>query len=333
MNINEIQQQLFQVIKTKLPAEASMADEIGKILNISSDSAYRRMRGEKLISFEELYLLCTTYRISLDQLMNIQTGGFLFQGNIVNPKTFGFDQYLTNMMHTMAYFNSFSKKEIYYSCKDMPIFHHFHFRDVAAFKWFFWLRTYMQFPEFARKKFRFADYPDSLFELDQRVLGLYNQLPTTEIWNIESMSIFFRQIEFYRDGQVFESDEDALRLYEALEDTWDHLEAQATLGYKFNHNDPEKKRLGEYKMYFNEVLLGDNSLLVVTDVTKASFLTHTTFNYLMTRDVAFTENMHAQLQNQMKRSTLISAVSEKERSRFFRIIRERIAKRKEALSV
>jgi hypothetical protein len=332
MNINEIQQQLFQIIKTKMPAEASVAEEVGKLLNISSDSAYRRMRGEKQISFEELYLLCSTYRISLDQLMQIKTGGFLFHGNIVNAKTYGFDQYLTNMMHTMAYFNSFNKKEIYYSCKDMPIFHHFHFRDVAAFKWFFWLKTYMQFPDFAKRKFKFSDYPDDLFELDQKVLNLYNQLPTIEIWNIESMSIFFRQIEFYRDGQVFESDEDALRLYEALEKTWDHLEAQATLGYKFRHNDPEKKRLGEYKMFFNEVLLGDNSLLVITDGTKASFLTHTTFNYIMTRDVAFTENMYAQLQNQMKRSTLISAVSEKERSRFFRIIRERIAKRKEALN-
>ena len=332
MNINEIQQQLFQIIKARLTADASMADEIAKVLNVSSDSAYRRMRGEKLISFEELYLLCTTYRISLDQLMNIQTGGFVFQGNIVNPKTFGFDQYLTNMMHTLAYFNSFNSKELYYSCKDMPIFHHFHFRDVAAFKWFFWLKTYMQFPEFARKKFKFSDYPDDLFELDQKVLGLYNQLPTVEIWNIESMSIFFRQVEFYRDGQVFESEEDILRLYEALENTWNHLEAQATLGYKFRHNDPEKKKLGEYKMYFNEVLLGDNSLLAITDETKASILTHTTFNYIMTRDVAFTENMYAQLQNQMRRSTLISAVSEKERGRFFRIIRERIAKRKEALN-
>jgi hypothetical protein len=105
------------------------------------------------------------------------------------------------------------------------------------------------------------------------------------------------------------------------------------LGYKFHHSDPQRKRLGEYKMYFNEVLLGDNSLLVITDGSKSSFLTHTTFNYIMTRDVAFTENMYAHFQNQMKRSTLISAVSEKERSRFFRIIRDRIAKRKESLNV
>lgn len=333
MNIKEIQQQIFEQIRSKVPANTSAADEVAKLLNLSSDSAYRRMRGEKQITFEELCKLCNTYRISLDQLINIHSGSFIFQGNIVNPKTFGFDQYLTNILHTLTYFNSFRSKEIYYSCKDMPIFHHFHFRDIAAFKWFFWLKTYMQFPEFSRKKFNFDDYPDALFALDQKVLDLYNLLPCYEIWNIESMSIFFRQVEFYRDGGVFESDEDVFRLYEALGKTWDHLEAQAAQGYKFRHNDREKKPLAEFKMYFNEVLLGDNSLLAVTDGSKTSVMTHTTFNFMMTRDVTFTENAYVQFQNQMKRSTLISDVSEKERGRFFRIIRDRIEKRKEALSI
>ena len=333
MNISDIQQQLFQQIKSKLPSGTSVADEVAKLLNISSDSVYRRMRGEKQISLEELGLLCHTYRISLDQLMNIPTGAYMFQGNLVNPKTFGFEQYLTSVMHNLVYFNSFKSKEIYYSCKDMPLFHHFHFRDVAAFKWFFWLKTYMQFPGFAKKKFSFNAYPDSLFELDQKVLDLYNQLPCYEIWNIESMSIFFRQVEFYHDGGVFESEEDIFRLYDALEKTWDHLEAQAARGYKFRHNDPEKKPLAEYRMYFNEVLLGDNSLLATTDGSKTAILTHTTFNFMMTRDVTFTENVYVHFQNQMKRSTLISEVSEKERGHFFRIIRDRIEKRKEALNV
>ncbi len=333
MNINEIQKQLFQFIKTKLPADASVADEVAKLLNISSDSAYRRIRVEKQITFEELYVLANHFKISIDQLMGISTGGILFQGNFVNEKTYGFDQYLTGMLHTMAYFNSFKNKELYQSCKDMPLFHHFYVREVAAFKWFFWLKTYLQFPGFGKRKFKFSDYPDDLFNLDQQVLGMYNQLASREIWNIESMSIFFRQIEFYRDGNVFESDEDVLKLYEALEKIWDHLEKQAAFGYKFKIDDPEQKPLGEYKMYFNEVLLGDNSLLAVTDNVKLAIITHTTFNFMTTRDVGFTENMYNHMQTQMKRSTLISEVSEKERSRFFRIIRDRIEKRKEALAV
>jgi hypothetical protein len=333
MPTEEIQQQLFAEVKRKIGENGSPADEIAKLLEISSDSAYRRIRGEKTISLDELYKLCSHYKISLDQLMNIQTGSFMFQGRFVDSKTFTFQEYLTGMMHNMAYFNSFKEKEIYYSCKDMPIFHHFHQKEFAAFKRFFWLKTYIQSPEFVNKKFKLSDYPNEIFEVEQKVLNLYNQMPSIEIWNIESMSIIFRQIEFYRDGNVFESDNDILLLYEAVEKTWDHLEKQAAKGYKFKYDDPDQKPLGEFKMYFNEVLLGDNSILIILDGVKMSTITHSTFNYMMTRDLTFTENMYNHFHNQMKRSTLISEVSEKERSRFFRIIRERIQKRKAALEV
>ena len=333
MSINEIQQQLFQLVKAKLPADASVVDEVAKLLNISSDSAYRRIRSEKQITFEELHTLTINFKISLDELMNIPFGGTLFQCNYINPTTYRFDQYLAGVLHHLAYFNSFKKKELYYSCKDMPFFDHFHFREVAAFKWFFWMKTYFQFPEFAKRKFKFTDYPDDCSLMDQKVLSLYLDLPTTEMWNPECMNVVLRQIEFCRRSQVFESEEDVLRLYESLEKIWDHLEEQAVLGYKFNHNDPEKKPLGEFKMYFNEVHLGDNSMLVLLDEVKISIVVHTTVNIMMTRDVAFNENMYRYMQNLMKRSTLISEVSEIERSRFFRIIRERIARRKDTLCI
>lgn len=331
MDVAELQQQIFNLIKRRLPADASVADEIAKQLEISSDSAYRRMRGEKALTIDELYKLATHYRISLDQLMQIQTGGILFQGQYVNRNNFHFEDYINSIIQNVAYMNSCKEKHFYYICKDLPIFHHYHFRELAAFKWFFWLKSYLQYPAFDKKKFSLEQYPDELFTLEQKALEIYNQIPSTEIWNIESMNVIFRQIEFYRDAEVFSSDKDAYALYDAMEKTWDHLEEQAALGYKFKYGDPAKKPIAEFKMYFNEVLLGDNSLFAVLDGLKICYMTHSTINYIMTRDVGFTENMYRHIQNLIKRSTLISEVSEKERSRFFRIIRERLHKRKEAL--
>lgn len=331
MQANDIQQQLFQAVRRKIKEEALTADEIAALLGISTDSAYRRMRGEKSISLEELYKLATTYRISLDQLMNIDNGVIPFQGQFLSNQTFNFEEYMNSLAQNLGYMNTFKEKEFYYSCKDMPIFHHFVFRELAAFKWFFWLKTYFQFPGFEKRKFSFADYPDQLFALDQKVLDLYNQIPSIEIWNIESMNIIIRQVEFYRDGQVFESDRDALAIYESVEKIWDHLERQAALGYKFRYDDPQQAPMGKFSMYFNEVLLGDNSMLVVLDGMKLSYITHTTINFMLSRDIRFNENMYNHLRNQLRRSTLISDVSEKERAKFFRIIRERIARRKEAL--
>ena len=331
MTTGELQQLLFKAIKNKIGENQSVAEEIATLLGISSDSAYRRMRGEKTISLEELQILCTHYKVSIDHLMGLQSGGIVFQGQYLDKNNFRFEEYVTSMLHNLAYMNSFKEKTFYYMCKDLPIFHQYHLRELAAFKWFFYLKTYFQFPEFERKKFRYADHPDELYALEKKVLDLYNQIPSVEVWNMESMNIFFRQIEFYRDGQVFESDGDVYCLYDAIGKMWDHLEKQASLGYKFNYGDTDQKRIGEFKMYFNEVLMGDNNMLVELDGTKLSYVSHSTINFMLTRDPAFNENMYNHVQNQMRRSTLISEVSEKERAKFFRIIRDRINNRKESL--
>jgi len=333
MTTGEIQHLLFKTIKGKSIEDSNLAEEIGRLLDKSTDSAYRRIRGEKTLSLDELQTLCLHFKISIDNLIGLQSPGVIFTGEYLDKKTFRFEEYVNSLIQNLSYMNSFKEKTFYYSCKDLPIFHHYHFREIAAFKWFFWLKTYFQFPEFEKKKFNFKDHPDELFVKEQKVLDLYNQLPSVEIWNLESMNIFFRQIEFYRDSQVFNSDEDVYQLYESIGKMWVHLEKQASLGYKFDYNDPTQKRIGNLKMYFNEVLLGDNNMLLEMDGSRMSYVSHTTINFMFTRDEAFNLNMYNHIQNQMKRSTLISEVSERERARFFRLIREKIEHRKESLKV
>lgn len=82
MSESELQQQLFLAIKSRLATDASVADEIAALPGIITDSVYRRMRGEKALTYDELYKIATQYRISIDQLMNINTGAIMFQGTI-----------------------------------------------------------------------------------------------------------------------------------------------------------------------------------------------------------------------------------------------------------
>ena len=333
MTTGELQQQLFAEIKRKVGDAASVVDEVAKLLDISTDSAYRRLRNEKTISLDELYLLCTHYKISLDQMMNVQTGSFAFQGNLLNPKTHRYDAYLTGMTHFMAYLNSFKQKEFYYLGKDLPIFHYFHCKELAAFKYFFWMGTLIHFPEFKNKLVSIDEFPDDLYELCKKILSFYNQIDSIELWNIESLNSTIRQIEYYIDNRMFRSDEDALKVYEATEKIFYHLEEQAKTGYKFAIDDKEKKQMGKYNLYFNEIVILDNSMLVLLENNKMTMLPHTAINYMITRDISFCENLYQYIQNLIRRSTLISEVSEKERSRFFHHMYERIDKRKKALKV
>jgi hypothetical protein len=73
----------FNHIKTVLPSNLSLADEIADLLDVSVDSAYRRIRGEKQISFEEIQKLSNHFKISIDKILNLKSDSFLFSGIIL----------------------------------------------------------------------------------------------------------------------------------------------------------------------------------------------------------------------------------------------------------
>jgi hypothetical protein len=333
MNIAALQVQLFQHLKNKISPATSLVDEIATLLTISTDSAYRRIKGEKPVSFEELYTLSSHYGFSIDGLFNTKTDVISFQGKCIDPDNFRFEDYITSVLQQVKYMASFKERAMYYLCKDIPWFHHYQSKELAAFKYFFWHKTLLQSPLFNTKKISLKEYPDEVYELGRKALEVYNQINSYEIWNMESLNGTLRQVEFYHDMQAFQSSEDLLKIYESLENLFTHLEAQAELGYKFDSNDPERKPLADFYMYFNEVVIGDNSILAILDGAKICFLTHSAINFIITRDLGFCENMHTYYQNLMRKSTLISTVSERERSKFFKVLRHRIALRKEHLKV
>jgi len=328
-----MQIQLFAHLKSKLAEHLSLVDEVASLLGVSTDSAYRRIRGEKELSLEEAAKIASRFQLSLDSLFNVQNEGFLFHGSFLKSVPFDFDEYLRGVVGQVKMMNAFKEKQMYYLCKDVPLFHHFHVREVAAFKYFFWMKTILPQPHFSRKKFSFKDYPEEFFELGRQALEYYNRLDTVEIWNIESINSSIRQVEFHHESGGFENDEDAYRIYDGLEKIVEHLERQAAEGYKFNIEDAARSPQGKFEIYFNEVILGDNSVLALLDGKKIAFLNHSVINIIHTTDMRFTESMYEHIQNLVKKSTLISSVSEGERARFFKYLRNRIISRKQNLKV
>lgn len=147
--MSQLQTELFRHIKSVLPSNLSLADEIADVLNVSIDSAYRRIRGEKQISFEELQKLSNHYRLSVDKVLNLKTDSILFNGNFIQPGNFNFSKYLDDQYYYLHHIASFQQKELYYFSKDIPIFYYYMFPELAAFKFFVWMKTLLQSPDLA----------------------------------------------------------------------------------------------------------------------------------------------------------------------------------------
>jgi hypothetical protein len=318
------QEFLFQRIKELLPPHASLVDTVANILHVSSDSAYRRIRGETPLVLDEARELCQHFKISLDHLLNVKTGSTLFHDIRVDLKNYSYEKYLTDLIKQVEYINSFIHKEIIYLNKDMPLFHIFYFKPLMAFRYFFWMKTIILHPDFAEKDFSMDCLPPEIEKLSTELVSCYTKVPSIEIWNTESINAVIAQIEFYKDSGYFSSSDDIKIIYEALQETFYHLKAQAEYGSKFLPDENPEIKKKNFKFFYNRVALGDNNILVVTDRIKTLFVNYMGLNYMTTRDEMFCDAAYNDLQNLMKKSTLISETGEKQRNIFFGIMINKI---------
>lgn len=319
-----IQGAIFDDIKNKLPSNLSFVHEISELLGLSYDSAYRRIRGEKIISLEELYKLSTHFKISVDSLFDIKSGKTVFNSLAIDPKKLDVKQWLQNMLGSIQAVNAASNKSIVYAAKDAPFFHYFHVPELTAFKLFFWQKTLFHFPEFRDKKFSIGDTDPELLQLGKKILINYTKIPTTEIWNEDTFYIILRQMEYYWISGLFEYKEELLILIDKVEQWVRHLQLQAEYGFQFIFGQEPHGVEGSFCLYENEVVLNDNTVLVTTDEIKTIFLTYNVVNLLTTTDTAFVDRIERFMSGLIKKSIQISTSAAKERNRFFHRLQQQI---------
>jgi BetR domain len=323
MEATNIQIRFFQHLKALLPPHIAMVDEVADLLEISNDSAYRRIRGEKPIDLQETYKLCSHFKISMDQLLHLQSDAFIFSGILRNASDNNFEKWLENFHRQFEFVNSFERKHLNYLMKDIPPFVHFHIPELASFKFFFWMKSILHNEDLKGAKFSFNDPGYEKFHIiSKKIIQIYSQIPTTEIWNIESINSSLRQIEFYREAGSFKNIEDVKLLYDKTEELINHIEKQAELGVKFNIGQKPAANAAEYRLFVNELILGDNTILAELNNTRITFLNHSVLYFVSTRDERFNTAMFISLENLIKKSTMISKIGEKERVAFFNRLRD-----------
>ncbi|GAA0880172.1 hypothetical protein GCM10009119_31420 [Algoriphagus jejuensis] len=322
---SSIQAQFFLNLKSTIPSYSSLVDEVAETLNLSMDSAYRRIRGEKLLDFEELRTLCHKYNISLDRFFSMDSNSILFQGKTNSYREDSFMQWMEDVQSQLNLVNSFSHKHVYFLVKDMPPFHHYYHPALAGFKFFFWMKSILLFESLKHSKFSIEDnHFEKYREITLRTIKVYNRVPTSEIWNEEGLNTTLRQIEVYHEMGLIKQAKDTIFLYNCVLEVIDHLEKMAETGKKsiFGHAPTEDS--AEYKMYLNEIVLGDNTFMAELGETKITYLNHSVMYFIGSTDKNFNESMFKNLENLMKRSSLISGTGEKERKQFFNKLRKKV---------
>ena len=319
-----IQVRFFHELKHKIPQNLSLVDIVSEELGISVDSAYRRIRGETSLTIDELKRLSNKFEISLDAVFTSTSNSVLFSYRAINPEKFSYGQYFTSIIDNMQALGAFNLKEIVYAAKDIPIFYFFILPRIAAFKLFFWMRNIYNFPNFENRKFDPDDIPEDLINISKKVWESYVNIPSTEIWSEETYKITLRQIEYYYQCGRFRDKQGALDLISDYRNLMEHVQAQSICGCKFLYG---KKCHGDehnYRFYFNEIIISDNTVMFKMGDFNMVHMGHNVMNILSTTDPVFCRDTQAIHKNLIKNSTLISVVGEKERNRLFNNIYQSI---------
>lgn len=325
------QEFLFQRIKELLPPHVSLVDSVASILHVSSDSAYRRIRGETPVVLDEARELCQYFKLSLDQILSVQKSSTLFQNIRVDVSNYKYEVYLQDLINLVQNVGSFIHKEIIYRTKDMPIFHNFYFTPLIAFRYFFWMKSIIQHPAFKDREFELNCLSPEIEKMSRQLTIEYGKVPSVEIWNTESVNAAIAQVEFYKDSGYFSSATDIKIVYDTLEATLVHLKNEVDYGCKFMPDENPESKKENFKFFYNRVTLADTTIMAITDRVKTVFLNYDGLNFLTTRDESFCNPLYDDIQNQMKKATLISQTGEKQRNIFFSIMLNKIRERKKHL--
>ncbi len=314
---NPIQVRFFERIKQSISSNVSLAADLSDLLELSQDGVYRRMRGETVLSMDELVKVCNHYKISPDTIVSVDDNTATFQFRKLNKHEKGLEDYLHSMLNDLLRIQAAPNAHVIYAAGDIPVFHHFMFPELTAFKLFYWQRAVMNIPSVDGKKFNISEIREDFKLMCNKIIEAYIKVPSTEIWHIDTVVTNLTMLEYAWEAGWFDSKDKAVHICKQFGDEMTHVEKQAMRNSKFIKEEKWAENEGNFTMYQSEVFLSSNQVLVTAGSTQVAYLTHNSFNSMSTTNPVFVSETDAWLQTLMKKSIQISGVAEKQRHRFF----------------
>ncbi len=323
----------FEQIQTRFNSKPEMVKAIMELLSITSDSAYRRINGETDLRWKEILILCKTFNISLDSLIEYQRPltTFNLHHDIGDGDTSEVMGGFSHLVDLFVRLRRAEESEIVYFTMELPLFHIIEIPELLAFKMYYWesIRSMSDDSLFSLEGDK--GYKESDLQLVRKVTDGYNSIESTEIIYKDSFSSTLTQITSFLEQGRFKNPTEALVLFDRLLDLLEHLKYQARIGQKFAFGEepPSQGSTGNYELFYNDSIFSQNTALVRSRDEKMVYLEHNVINFLYTSDSKFFKYTEERLHAIMAKSSLISKVSERARNTYFNKLKASISKAKD----
>jgi len=308
---NSVQDVFIKRLKELMPPNVGLAEELADILDVSIDSAYRRIRGETEISLNEIFKISKHYNFSVDEIFGYQNSTVTFNYTKLTDNSKNFEDYLNRLIGHLQMMNQFDNRKLFYVAEEVPIFYSFFTKKLTAFKLFYWQRSVLNVQTYQSQKFEWDLIPESLINVAHNSFKEYLKVPSSEVWTDETILTGLRQVSYYYDSGLITKDMaiELLLDYRAMAEMLNTNAANA----RKNISDQNET----FFLYHSEIVLGTNCIYVIMGDARFSYISFNTMNSLSTTNSEFCEETDHWVRNLERKSTLISGVAEKQRYQFF----------------
>ena len=294
------QESFLKAIRNKIPKSTSLIDEIATVLEISYDASHRRISGKSKFSLDETIKLANHFNISLDNL-------FSKKEKVIVEKTIEIEtlkdmlQYFKTSAEQIETLTKNPNTILYYSAKDIPLFYFMDGTILSKFKAFVWLNLLNT----NQKKVSFESFviEESFTEYMQKLKSVYENVSVNEIWNDTTINSSLQQILYFHEAGLL-SVKNANALCKDLKRIINMIQE------KCNTNN-------NFAIYYNELILLNNNMLIETPENLTMFVPYTLLGYFITNNEDSCKNVHQFFKQQIINSKPLGQSGIKEQNLFF----------------
>lgn len=297
----EQQVKFFQAISSSLPAYQNLAQSVAEVLAISTNEAYKKVKGSSTLNMTQILKLSDAFGVPFSYQPN-QLPSVTFNYLYVNRETPNMLGYLQDLLENLRYIQQRKDKHIMITSDDIPIFHFFKYPELTGFKLFFWADN-------SALKFDYTAISEEIIAIAQELHSIYLEIPSTEIWANDTVYGTIDQVRYAFEAGLISDNTLAEKIVEQIRYCLTDMNMYAISAKKTI--DPNHS----FNWYNCEVL-GSLAYLIEFKDSMRCYNRFNTFNYLKTDDQFYCAQTKDWMQGLIKKSVSFSGQGEKHRNKF-----------------
>ncbi|MDR2927038.1 MAG: hypothetical protein LBV41_02365 [Cytophagaceae bacterium] len=313
---NDIQQKLFDEIRMNFHSKNSLVYNIADVLNISTDSAYKRMNGTIALNIEETHLLCKYFRVSFDSLIDVgNSGAYEFQAYDISKSVKDYGHAFA-LLHYLKRIKNSVESNMIISATSIPVYYLMEQKELLFFKLYVWFRGVYEYNGNLNDFINEFDSPE-ITDCYQQIVDHYKHIPSSEIWKEETVDTFLKVINYHLKVNSFSDMEQPLLLCSQILSVLDKLQIWAKAGKK-DESDTT------FQFYLCEMDPEQDIHLIIHPDAVSCNIKLFTMNNLKITDRELCDEAERWMSRMMQCSVLLSGSAEGERIKFFDAQKEKV---------